>query len=163
MLPLAILSYHCDYIKESSFILIIILRLSLDLTSSLFFLFYHPDLDRTVDELLLRFLHEEVSWLSRGRLCPHPDGVVREQWSSGRRTLTLTALPHYITSDCVRRVPVSSSQCFTGTWNMGLHLAEISSPVFELLWGRKRAEEGKYAVPITSFFLCKLLISFVAS
>lgn len=61
MLPLAILSYHCYYIKEPSFILIIILRLSLfDVLSSSTF-FYYPDLDRTADEPLLRFLHEEVS------------------------------------------------------------------------------------------------------
>lgn len=108
MLPLAVFSCHCDYIKEPSFILIIILRLSLfDVLSASSFFYHRYVLDRTVDEPLLRFLYKEVSWLSRGRLCPHPDGVVGEQWSSGSRTLTLrrshTALRQTASAACVSR------------------------------------------------------------
>jgi len=43
---------------------------------------------------------------------------------------------------------------------MGLHLVEVSSPIFELFRGRKRVEERKYI--LTSFFCARKLLSLVA-
>lgn len=47
---------------------------------------------------------------------------------------------------------VLSSRCFTGISSTGLYLAEVSSPIFELLRERKRAEERKCAVFLQVFF-----------
>lgn len=74
MFPLAMFSYHCDYIKEPVFILIIILRLSLfDVLSFSFSFFYYPDLDRAADEPFIKIPRRRGQLTFEGAIVP-PSG-----------------------------------------------------------------------------------------